>query len=100
MADHVVVTQDLMDGSRFRSAVPGVVIVRSVDAPELAGARIVLVDLALGVDLSALVADDRTVIAYGSHVDDEALQSAIAAGCADALPRSKVFRRAAELLAD
>ena len=99
MADHVVVTRDLMDGSRFRSAVPGVVIVRSIDAPELAGARIVLVDLALGVDLSALVADDRTVIAYGSHVDDEALQSAIAAGCADALPRSKVFRRAAELLA-
>ena len=28
MADHVVVTRDLMDGSRFRSAVPGVVIVR------------------------------------------------------------------------
>ena len=49
MADPVVVTRDLMDGSRFRSAVPGVVIVRSVDAPELAGARIVLVDLALGV---------------------------------------------------
>ena len=100
MADHVVVTQDLMDGSRFRLAAPGVVIVRSVDAPEIAGARIVLVDLALGVDLSALVGDDRTVIAYGSHVDDEALQSAIAVGCADALPRSKVFRRAAELLAD
>ena len=100
MADHVVVTRDLMDGSRFRLAAPGVVIVRSVDAPEIAGARIVLVDLALGVDLSALVGDDRTVIAYGSHVDDEALQSAIDVGCADALPRSKVFRRAAELLAD
>jgi len=100
MADHVVVTRDLMDGSRFRSAVPVVVIVRSVDAPELADARLVLVDLALGVDLSALVGDDRTVIAYGSHVDEEALRSAITAGCADALPRSKVFRRAAELLAD
>lgn len=89
-----------MDGSRFRSAAPGVTIVRSTDAPELADARVVLVDLALGVDLSTLVSDDRTVIAYGSHVDDEALQSAIADGCADALPRSKVFRRAAELLAD
>jgi hypothetical protein len=89
-----------MDGSRFRSAAPGVAIVRSTDAPELADARVVLVDLALGVDLSTLVSDDRTVIAYGSHVDDEALQSAIADGCADALPRSKVFRRAAELLAD
>ena len=63
MADHVVVTRDLMDSSRFRSVVPGVVIVRSVDAPELADARLVLVDLALGVDLSALVDDDRTVIA-------------------------------------
>ena len=40
MADHVVVTRDLMDGSRFRSVVPGVVIVRSVDAPELADARL------------------------------------------------------------
>ncbi len=89
-----------MDGSRFRSAAPGVAIVGSTDAPELADARVVLVDLALGVDPSTLVSDDRTVIAYGSHVDDEALQAAIAAGCADALPRSKVFRRAAELLAD
>ena len=100
MADHVVVTRDLMDGSRFRSAVPGVVIVRSTDAAELADARVVLVDLALGVDLSTLVREGRTVIAYGSHVDEEALRSAITAGCADALPRSKVFRRAAELLAD
>ena len=75
-------------------------IVRSADAPELADARVVLVDLALGVDLSSLLGEDRVVIAYGSHVDDEALQSAIAAGCAEALPRSKVFRRAAALLAD
>ena len=58
-----------MDGSRFRSAAPGVVIVRSVDAPELAGARIVLVDLALGVDLFALVGDDRTVIAAPNGKD-------------------------------
>ncbi|MEO0493440.1 MAG: hypothetical protein AAF081_08485 [Actinomycetota bacterium] len=100
MADRVVVTRDLMDGSRFRAAAPGVAIVRSVDAPELADARVVLVDLALGVDLGALVVDGRTVIAYGAHVDEAALAAAIEAGCADAVPRSKVFRRAAELLAE
>ena len=98
MADHVVVTRDLMDGSRFRSAVPGVVIVRSVDAPELAGARSCW-SILRSVSTLRARGDDRTVIAYGSHVDEEALQSAITAGCA-ALPRSKVFRRAAELLAD
>ena len=35
MADHVVVTRDLMDGSRFRSAAPGVAVVRSTDADQL-----------------------------------------------------------------
>ena len=99
MAEHVVITRDLMDGSRFRSAAPDVAIVRSVDAPELADARVVLVDLALGVDLVTLIVEGRTVIAYGAHVDDEALDAAKEAGCADALPRSIVFRRAAELLA-
>lgn len=100
MADRVVITRDLMDGGRFRSAVPDVVIVRSVDAPEVAEASFVLLDLATGIEPSAVVADGRTVIAYGAHVDEAALAAAIEAGCADALPRSKVFRRAAELLAE
>lgn len=98
MADRVVITRDLMDGGRFRAAVPDVVIVRSAGAPELADASFVLLDLALGIDPAELVADGRSVIAYGAHVDDEALAAAIDAGCVDALPRSKVFRRAAELL--
>ena len=100
MAEHVVITRDLMDGSRFRGAAPSAAIVRSADDPALADARIVLLDLASGIDPSAVVADGRTVIAYGAHVDAAALDAAIAAGCADALPRSKVFRRAAELLAE
>ena len=98
MTERVVITRDLMDGSRFRSAAPGVTIVRSADASELADATVVLLDLALGIDPATVVADGRTVIAYGAHVDDEALVAAKAAGCADALPRSIVFRRAAELL--
>lgn len=98
MAEHVVITRDLMDGSRFRSAAPDVTIVRSADADALADARIVLLDLATGIDPSAVVTDGRTVIAYGAHVDDAALNAAKDAGCADALPRSIVFRRAADLL--
>lgn len=98
MADRVVITRDLLDAGRFRAAVPEVVIVRSADAPELTDARFVLLDLALGIDPSEVVADGRTVVAYGAHVDDAALTAAIEAGCVDALPRSKVFRRAAELL--
>ncbi|MEM8708014.1 MAG: hypothetical protein AAGE98_16235, partial [Actinomycetota bacterium] len=92
MAEHVVVTRDLMDGGRFRQAVPGVTVVRSADAPELDDARVVLLDLGSGIDPAAVVAEGRTVIAYGPHVDDEALDAAKAAGCADALPRSIVFR--------
>ena len=98
MAERVVITRDLMDGGRFRAAVPDVVIVRSGDAPELADAAVVLLDLALGLDPASLVAPGRTLIAYGAHVDEAALAAAMAAGCDDALPRSKVFRRAAALL--
>lgn len=94
----VVITRDLMDGSRFRAALPEVVVVRSLAAPELAGASLILLDLALGLDVAAVVALGPPVVAYGAHVDTEALDAAIAAGCVDALPRSKVFRRAAEIL--
>ena len=97
MAEHVVITRDLMDGSRFRAAAPGVAVVRSADADELVDARVVLLDVALGLDPASVLAEGRTVIAYGAHVDDAALAAAIEAGCDDALPRSKVFRRAAEL---
>ena len=98
MAEHVVITRDLMDGSRFRSAAPDVTIVRTADADALTDARVVLLDLATGIDPASVVVEGRTVIAYGAHVDDDALNAAKDAGCADALPRSIVFRRAAELL--
>ena len=98
MAERVVLTRDLMDGGRFRAAVPDVVIVRSVGDPELEDATFVLLDLGTGIDPSAVVAPGRSVVAYGAHVDEAALAAAIEAGCADALPRSKVFRRASELL--
>ena len=57
-----------------------------------------VLDLATGVDPALVVAEGRAVVAYGAHVDEAALASAIGAGCVDAVPRSKIFRRAAELL--
>lgn len=95
----VVITRDLMDGSRFRGALPEVVIVRSLDAAELSAATLILLDLSLGLDPADVVAIGAPVVAYGAHVDTEELEAALAAGCVDALPRSKVFRRASELLA-
>ncbi len=94
----VVLTRDLMDGSRFRAAIPDVIVVRSPDAPELGDASLVVLDLALGLDVTSIVAGGAPVIAYGAHVDADALERAIAAGCVDAVPRSKIFRRAADLL--
>jgi len=98
VAEWVVITRDLMDASRFRSVAPGVAIVRSATDDALCDATVVLVDLTLGIDLASIVTEGRTVIAYGPHVDDGALVAAKEAGCADALARSVVFRRAAELL--
>lgn len=97
MTGCVVLTRDLMDGGRFRSAVADVTVVRSPDAEPLATADLIVVDLALGADLDALVALGPPVIAYGAHVDTDSLDAARAAGCADAVPRSRIFRRVAEL---
>ena len=94
----VVVTRDLMDGGRFRSALPTVEVVREPSAEAIEDASIVIVDLAGGFDLDVIVGFGIPVVAYGAHVDTEALDGAIAAGCVEAVPRSKIFRRAAELL--
>ena len=94
----VVLTRDLMDGSRFRSSLPDAVIARQPTPELVADAHVVIVDLAGNYDLAAVVAFGVPVVAYGAHVDTEALEAALAAGCVDAVPRSKIFRRAAELL--
>lgn len=94
----VVISRDLMDAERFRAAIPGVVMARSIDEPALRHAALILLDLSLGVDPADAVAIGPPVIAYGAHVDTGALESALAAGCVDAVPRSRIFRRAAELL--
>ncbi len=98
MSGLVVITRDLMDRSRIQAEVPEAVMVRSIDAPELIDADVILLDLASRIDPAVVVAIGPKVIAYGAHVDTDALDGAMAAGCTDALPRSKVFRRAADLL--
>lgn len=93
----VALSVDLMDRSKISAAFPDAQLVRSVKAlvDAAAGAALVLVDLhrvADPTELEALRTTDARVVAYGSHVDDERLQAASAAG-AEAVPRSVFFRR-------
>ena len=68
--------------------------------------RVVFVDLAAGelVSVPALVAyralagPQTTFIAFGSHVDTEALANAKAAGCDPVLPRSRFTTELVELI--
>lgn len=93
----VALSTDLMDRSKITAAVDGVRVVRP--GADLGTPDVVLVDLHLAGALAAALATGARVIAYGSHVDDAALEAAVSAG-AEALPRSVFFRRlgAGELL--
>ena len=93
----VALTRDLMDGGRLRSALPGIEVTRTVDPEQLAAAELVVVDLASGFDLAEITAVATRVVAYGAHVDTDTLDAAVAAGCEQALPRSRVFRWLADL---
>lgn len=96
----VAVTRDLMDASRIRSAVPTATVVAGIGGPEPAEAGLIVLDLAVGIDPAAAAAIGPPVVAYGPHVDSDALAAAVAAGCIDALPRSVIFRRLPALLAE
>jgi CheY-like chemotaxis protein len=68
--------------------------------------RVVFVDLAAGdlADAEALMKYKRlagsntAIIAFGSHVDTEALARARAAGCTEVMPRSKFSANLPELI--
>ena len=96
----VAVTRDLMDASRIRSAVPAATVVVGIGGPEPAEAGLIVLDLAADIDPATAAAIGPPVVAYGPHVDSDALAAAVAAGCADALPRSVFFRRLPALLAE
>jgi hypothetical protein len=95
----LVLTRDLMDGSRFRSSVPDLTTSRTADPERITEATLVIVDLSAGFDLVEIVAVGVPVIAYGAHVDTDALDRALAAGCIEAVPRSRIVRRVQEICA-
>ena len=98
MSRLVVLTTNLMDASRVQSAVPDAAVAHSLADAALAGADVILLDLTTGFDPADVVTLGPPVVAYGPHVDGDALDAAVAAGCREALPRSRVFRRLPDLL--
>jgi hypothetical protein len=98
MSSLALITNNLMDSARVQSLVPTVVTTRSLSDERLRVADLILLDLASGYTPEEVLALGPPVIAYGPHVDVDRLDAAIAAGCREALPRSKLFMRLPELI--
>ena len=90
---------DLMDRSKVAAAAD-VTFVATPGELAGAGAEVVVVDLSRPGVVEAL-GDLRRVrtIGFGSHVDQDLLQRAKAAGCDEVMARSRFFARLGELLA-
>jgi DNA-binding NarL/FixJ family response regulator len=89
----VALVADLMDRSKVSASVPGVMFARAVDGCD--DADVVIVDLARhGDDIASIraLAPAARIVAFGSHVDDEAFARARDAGADVVLPRSRFFR--------
>lgn len=110
MARVVALVPDLMFGSRLQSALVAagheVALVAEVEAAAqgAAGADALVVDLASGdIDPHALIAalpkPAPPVLACFAHVEPEARERALAAGIDVVVPRSRLNREAAQLLA-
>lgn len=87
---------DLMDRSRLGGAVD------LVDAPgDLVGADadLILVDLDRPGVLEVLDRITTRTLGFCAHVDDQLMDAAATAGCDEVLPRSRAFRRLADLVA-
>ena len=96
----LVLCVDLLDRSKIALARPDAVFVRTAAAlaarAATDGPHVVIVDLSRPDALDAVaaaVASGAPVTAYGSHVDDERLAAARAAGAAEVLARSRYFAR-------
>lgn len=100
MATVVALVNDLMDRSRLSAAIPDIVFTH--DPAATAGAAVVAIDI---VRHGGSVADVRAaaprarIVAFGPHVEEEALTAALAAGADAALPRSRLFHDPAAALA-
>lgn len=90
----VILCRDLMDRSKMSAAWPDAQFVPTIERlrSEAIGADLIVVDLSLVAEPRDLEVLQGRTIAFGSHVDDEQLLAAFAAG-AEALPRSVFFRR-------
>jgi DNA-binding NarL/FixJ family response regulator len=96
----VALVADLMDRSRITASVADVVF--TADAAAADGADVVIVDLARHGSAVAAVraaAPNARVVAYGSHVDDAALERAREHGADLVLARSRFFRDPAAAVA-
>jgi hypothetical protein len=94
------VVTDLMDRSRIDAAVSGRVdYVRTPDELSGSEASVVFADLRAVPDPAVLrrLVPSARIVAFGSHVDDDVLDAARAAGIDEVLPRSSFFRRLPEL---
>jgi hypothetical protein len=95
----VALVDDLMDRSHLGAALPGVAFAR--DAAGCVGASAVVIDLhryAGAVTEVRRAAPGARIIAFGSHVDTDALDQALEDGADAALPRSRFFRDPAAAL--
>lgn len=100
----VALVSDLMDRSRIAAAVPAATFAADVASitDAITGTLVVVIDLARHGDAVAAVrqgSPDAFIVAFGSHVDDEQLLAARAAGADRVLPRSRFFRDPAAAVA-
>jgi hypothetical protein len=89
----MVMSSDLMDRSRLTTALGDVEFAR--DASACAGATVVVIDLARNAGAVAAVraaAPEARIIAFGPHVDTDALDQATRDGADVVLPRSRFFQ--------
>ena len=104
----IALVKDLMFASRIRGAAEDARTVMSADALEEAvgpGTRLVLVDLQVPDAPHAirrLTESEHSpkVVAFGSHVDTQALAAARAAGADTVMPRSEFVRELGRLIAE
>lgn len=95
----VAYVPDLMDRSKVAAAGEVTFVGDVVGLVAVAeGADVVVVDLTRPGVVDSLSSIDAPVIGFANHTQRELLDSARAAGCAEALPRSAFFSRLDELL--
>jgi hypothetical protein len=89
----VALVDDLMDRSRVRAALGEAV--RFTRAPaDATGAEVVIVDLArhaAAIPAVRTAAPAGLIVAFGPHVDGDAMAEAATAGADRVLPRSRFF---------